>query len=232
VKQIRKQLTLANVLSTVAVFLVLGGATAVAANQLGKNSVGTKQLKANAVTAAKVKKNAVTTAKIKANAVTTAKIKDGAITGAEVNLATLGTVPSSATTETVKGGRGVLTVGQEATVLERGPLKLTVTCQVPEVAPTYLAPIARISSSAAGSSFTSWDYGSKDLGPTTPEEERRLNEYYWGAGSDGGFAYDSPSNVGVSASAANGAAFNAFIGLAAEKDSNTCWWWMNATILG
>jgi hypothetical protein len=85
VKQIRKRLTYANVMSSIAVFLVLGGATAMAAG-LAKNSVGSKQLK----------KNAVTTKKIKNNAVTTAKIKNGAITGAKVNLGSLGTVPNAA----------------------------------------------------------------------------------------------------------------------------------------
>lgn len=83
-KQIRKRLTYANVMSSIAVFLVLGGATALAAG-LAKNSVGSKQLK----------KNAVTSAKIKNNAVTSAKIKNGAITGAKVNLGTLGTVPNA-----------------------------------------------------------------------------------------------------------------------------------------
>jgi hypothetical protein len=86
VKQLRKRLTYANVMSSIAIFLVLGGATAIAANQLGKNSVGSKQLK----------KNAVTTSKIKTNAVTTAKIKNGAVTGAKVNLGSLGTVPNAA----------------------------------------------------------------------------------------------------------------------------------------
>jgi hypothetical protein len=85
VKQIRKRLTYANVMSSIAVFLVLGGATAIAANQLGKNSVGYKQLKKNAVTAAKIKRNAVTTA----------KIRNRAVTGAKINLSTLGTVPNA-----------------------------------------------------------------------------------------------------------------------------------------
>jgi hypothetical protein len=84
VKQIRKRLTYANVMSSIAVFLVLGGATAIAAG-LAKNSVGSKQLK----------KGAVTTAKIKKNAVTTAKIKNKAVTGAKINLGSLGTVPSA-----------------------------------------------------------------------------------------------------------------------------------------
>jgi hypothetical protein len=90
VKQIKKRLTYANVLSSIAVFLVLGGATAIAAG-LAKNSVGTKQLKKNAVTAAKIKKNAVTTA----------KIKNEAVTGAKVNEATLGTVPSATLASTI-----------------------------------------------------------------------------------------------------------------------------------
>jgi hypothetical protein len=84
-KQLRKRLTYANVMSSIAVFLVLGGATAIAAVELGANSVGTKQLKPNAVTKAKIKKNAVTTAKIKKDAVTGAKVKES----------TLGTVPSA-----------------------------------------------------------------------------------------------------------------------------------------
>jgi hypothetical protein len=79
VKQIRKRLTYANVMSSIAVFLLVGGATAFAAGHLGKNTVGTKQLKKNAVATAKIKKNAVTTAKIKKNAITSAKIRGGAV---------------------------------------------------------------------------------------------------------------------------------------------------------
>jgi hypothetical protein len=57
-------LTYANVMSSIAVFLVLGGA-AFAASQLPKNSVGSKQLKKNAVITSKIKKDAVTGAKVK-----------------------------------------------------------------------------------------------------------------------------------------------------------------------
>lgn len=95
--QLRNRLSYANVMSTIAVFLALGGATAVAASQLGKKTVGTKQLKANSVTAVKLKRNAVTETKVRDNAITTAKIKDGAVTGAKVQTATLGTVPSAST---------------------------------------------------------------------------------------------------------------------------------------
>jgi hypothetical protein len=77
-------------MSSIAVFLVLGGATAFAAHQLGKKTVGTKQLKANAVTAGKIKKNAVTSAKIKNKAVTSTKIADGAITSAKIAAGAVG----------------------------------------------------------------------------------------------------------------------------------------------
>jgi len=52
-------------MSSIAVFLVLGGGAAFAAGKLAKNSVGTKQLKNNAVTTKKIKNNAVTGAKVK-----------------------------------------------------------------------------------------------------------------------------------------------------------------------
>lgn len=80
-KQIRTRLTYANVMSSIAVFLVLGGATAFAASKIGSN-----QLKSNSVTTGKIKKEAVTTAKIKKDAVTGAKVKESS----------LGEVPSAA----------------------------------------------------------------------------------------------------------------------------------------
>jgi hypothetical protein len=57
-KSVRKRLTYANVMSSLAVFLVVAGGSALAATQLGKNTVGTKQLKKEAVTLAKIKKAA------------------------------------------------------------------------------------------------------------------------------------------------------------------------------
>ena len=54
---IRQRLTYANVVATLALFLVLGGG-AYAATQLPRNSVGTGQLKPEAVTAGKIAKKA------------------------------------------------------------------------------------------------------------------------------------------------------------------------------
>ena len=76
----RKRLTYANVMSTVGVFLLLAGGTAIAAKQLGKKTVGAKQLKSNAVTTAKIKKAAVTKAKIKDGAIDATKLADGSVT--------------------------------------------------------------------------------------------------------------------------------------------------------
>lgn len=87
-KQIRKGLTYANVMSTIAVFLLLSGGAALAAGKLGKNTVGSKQLKKSAVTGVKLKDGAVTTTKLADGAVITAKLADGSvITGKIVNAA-------------------------------------------------------------------------------------------------------------------------------------------------
>jgi hypothetical protein len=79
-RTIRRRLSYANVVSTLALFLVLTGGAAYAAHKLTRRSVGTPQLKSNAVTTAKIKANAVTTRKIKRIAVSSAKLKEGAVT--------------------------------------------------------------------------------------------------------------------------------------------------------
>jgi hypothetical protein len=79
----RPKLSFANVVSVLALFVALGGSAY--AFHLGKNSVGSKQLK----------KNAVVTAKVKNEAITGAKVKKGTLTGTQINLSTLGTVPTA-----------------------------------------------------------------------------------------------------------------------------------------
>jgi hypothetical protein len=129
-RQIRKRLTYANVASTLALFLALGGATAFATGQLPERSVGAKQLRPGAVTAKKLRKSSVTAPKIKAasvksgkiatgavkeaklanasvsnsklagEAVSTEKIAADAVTGAQLNEATVGQVPSAHAADT------------------------------------------------------------------------------------------------------------------------------------
>jgi hypothetical protein len=91
-KRVGRGLTYANVMSSIAVFLVLGGATAFAASKIGShrlkaNSVTTSKIKANAVTTRKIKKNAITTGKIRDKAIIGDKIADGSVTGAKIDSA-------------------------------------------------------------------------------------------------------------------------------------------------
>jgi hypothetical protein len=128
-KQIRKRLTYANVMSTLAVFLILGGATALAAskkigaNQIKANSIKTGKIVKEAVTAGKIKTgaitesrladgavttnkiadNAVTSPKIANDAVTTDKIANDAVTGDKVKESSLGQVPSAANADSLGG---------------------------------------------------------------------------------------------------------------------------------
>jgi hypothetical protein len=60
VKRIRAQLTYANVISTLCLFMLLGG-SAYAVSQLPKDSVGTPQLKDGAVTLKKISKGSLAT---------------------------------------------------------------------------------------------------------------------------------------------------------------------------
>jgi hypothetical protein len=85
-RKIRPQLTYANVVATLALFVALGGASAFAATQLGKNSVGSRQLKAKSVT----------TGKIAPNAVNGSIVANGSLTSEDIKLSALGTVPSAA----------------------------------------------------------------------------------------------------------------------------------------
>jgi hypothetical protein len=98
VRPIRQRLTYANVMSSIAVFLILGGATAFAATKIGAN-----QLKANSVKTGKIVKEAVTAGKIKKKAVTTSKLAKEAVTGAKAKESTFGEVPSAANANALGG---------------------------------------------------------------------------------------------------------------------------------
>lgn len=110
-KQIRQRLTYANVMSSIAVFLVLGGATAFAATKIGAN-----ELKANSIKTGKIVKEAVTTSKVKNGAVTTAKIADKAITGAKLDTTSLGTVPNATNAVNAVNAQKAATAQNAATV--------------------------------------------------------------------------------------------------------------------
>lgn len=141
-KQIRKRLTYANVMSSIAVFLALGGAAAVAAQQLPRNSVGPRQLQPRAVKtgyidrnavrvgkialeavrAGKLSKNAVPTNRLRDNAVASEKIANGAVTAGKLGpiLTVAGTfavgAKSGVSNQTVACPAGTLLIGGGAEI--------------------------------------------------------------------------------------------------------------------
>ena len=96
IRKLRGKLTYANVVATLALFLVLGGG-AYAALRVPPNSVGTRQLKAGAVS----------TGKLANEAVSAAKVAEHSLTGQEIDLSALGTVPSAASAESAANANAV-----------------------------------------------------------------------------------------------------------------------------
>jgi hypothetical protein len=86
------KLTYGNVVSTLALFIALGGVSYAAAT-LPKNSVGSAQIKAKAVTEKKLAKGSVTSTAIKDGTISDADVKNGSISGGKINAGSLGTVP-------------------------------------------------------------------------------------------------------------------------------------------
>ena len=82
---LRRHLTYANVISTLCLFLVLGGGAAFAATKLGKSSVGTEQLKGEAVTKGKLGPDSVNSK----------KVVNGSLTGEDIVSSSLGKVPTA-----------------------------------------------------------------------------------------------------------------------------------------
>jgi hypothetical protein len=194
-KQISKRLTYANVMSSIAVFLILGGASAFAASHLGKNSVGTKQLKAKAVSAAKIKASAVTSAKINKQAVTAGKIAAGAVIGEKIGAGAVTgekVVPGSLTTAALSDVRIAPTLKVAATsgadyesareaapphvLFSNGPLKVYAKCFTDSSEPETVGAVYA-ATTEPGSVFyaarTGLD-GNPFLDPTTPEVEREM----------------------------------------------------------
>ena len=77
-RSLRPRLTYANVVSTLCLFIVLGG-SAYAAARLAPNSVGQRQIQTNGVAAKEIAKGAVGPSELRANAVRTGKVKDASL---------------------------------------------------------------------------------------------------------------------------------------------------------
>jgi hypothetical protein len=175
VKQIRKRITYANVMSSIAVFLVLGGASAYAAKKIGSN-----EIKGNSITTGKIKKNAITASKIKQNSITTGKIKNGAVTGAKVNVGTLGTVPNATHATNADNatnwsryytsGLVKLSVGQTAKLLDIGPFSFYGRCKDLGGGSVEVESFATTSQPGSNIASEESEYYESDFNPGTESE--------------------------------------------------------------
>jgi hypothetical protein len=138
-KAVRTRLTYANVISTLCLFLVLGGG-AYAATQLPKNSVGTKQIKDGAITGKKIKRSTIGTDRLTAAAVAALK---GA-TGERGPAGTAGTPASKGFYATVLRTEPPAFTGAHPgfTAVSRPPGPGGVYCLVPAAGVDYAHPIA------------------------------------------------------------------------------------------
>jgi hypothetical protein len=97
-QRLRSHLTYANIISTVALFLVLGGGTAVALN--GSNTVFTDDIVDNDVYSADVRNDTLTgggltAADLRAASVGTSEVVGNSLTGGDINESSLGIVPNA-----------------------------------------------------------------------------------------------------------------------------------------
>jgi hypothetical protein len=203
VKQIRKRITYANVMSSIAVFLVLGGGAAYAAKKIGSN-----EIKGNSITTGKIKKNAVTSSKIKSNSITTAKIKNGAVTGPKVNVTNLAKVPSATNADNATNWSRYFTtgiikasVGQDVQIFSIGPFTATGHCR--DLGGDEFEAWTTLQTTQVGSSMSAVDaaYYEADFDPGTEAELGENISSSSPYSNDYGYPY---YYVGFSASSADG----------------------------
>jgi hypothetical protein len=95
VGSVKRQLSYANVMATVAVFVALGGGAYAA--KVAKNSVGASQIKKNGVGASEINQNAVGSSETAANSVGSSEVIDDSLLGADISEQSLGQVPAADT---------------------------------------------------------------------------------------------------------------------------------------
>ena len=212
-KQIRKRITYANVMSSIAVFLVLGGASAYAAKKIGSN-----EIQGNSITTGKIKKNAITSSKIKSNSITTAKIKNGAVTGPKVNVTNLGKVPSATNADNATNWSRYFTsgikkasAGQTVTIFTVGPFTATGHCV--DVGGGEVEAWTTLQTSQVGSSMSAYnDYfyeadfnpGTEaELGNTITDNSPYTNDYGYPYYYNGFTASSADGNTMISGLAAS-----------------------------
>jgi hypothetical protein len=140
-RTLRDKLTYANVISTLCLFMLLGGG-AYAATQLPKNSVGAKQLKNNAITGKKIKDKSIGAAELTPAAVTSLKGAKGE-TGPAGAQGPQGTTNSGAYA-TVESGNEPAFVGEHPGFAAVEKVKEGVACLTPTPGTNIAHPIASV----------------------------------------------------------------------------------------
>lgn len=102
-KSLLRHITYANVMSTLAVFLLLGGtafaAGMISGSRLKNNSVSGKKLKAGSVSNSKLRTNSVTNSKIRAASVNGSRLSSNTLTDREINMSKLGKIRSASSAD-------------------------------------------------------------------------------------------------------------------------------------
>lgn len=98
-----KHLTYANVMSSLAIFMLLGGsayaAGKISGSRLKDKSVSGKKLKVGSVSNSKLRTNAVTNSKIQAASVQGSRLAANTLTDREINMSKLGKISKAATAD-------------------------------------------------------------------------------------------------------------------------------------
>jgi hypothetical protein len=104
-RSVSKHLTYANVMSTLAVFLLLGGSAyasgLISGSRIENGSISGRKLKAGSVSNSKLRTYSVTNGKIKRATITGGRIASNTLTDREINMAKLGKIASAANADKV-----------------------------------------------------------------------------------------------------------------------------------
>ena len=128
-RRLRRHITYANVVSTIALALAVGGGAVYAANKIGARGI-----RKNAIHSSHIKNKQVKRQDIAGGSINSRKVSNESLTGKDIKEATLGLVPSAEDARTVNGiTERVVRASQRggaggSQVLAQGGLSVTLSC--------------------------------------------------------------------------------------------------------
>ncbi|HEX3242950.1 MAG TPA: hypothetical protein VHQ97_07710 [Solirubrobacterales bacterium] len=199
--RLRRHLTYANVMATIAVALAVGGAGAYAASKLGKNVVRSRNIAPNAVKTSDIAKNAVKRGKIAGGAIDDSRLANGSVGTNKLvgGAVTTGKLASASVSEgilapsvqtklnaiqaggivRVDASNGLESAAPAYNLIQRGPFTVYAKC----FTGGGLQARVYVASSAAGALKVgggAYDYpggsASGYLNPNTPENKRIIGQ--------------------------------------------------------